>query len=86
MILIMQVVLSDDATKQYKRLPKPDQIKVKKKLLLLVNNPYIGKKLGGEFVGIYSLRAWPYRILYGVNEQEKKVEIHKIKHRQGAYN
>lgn len=82
----MQVLLSDDATKQYKRLPKPDRTKVKKKLLLLIDNPYAGKKLGGDFAGLYSLRAWPYRILYEINEQEKRIEVHKIKHRQGAYN
>ena len=82
----MQVILSNDATKQYKRLPKPAQAKIKKKISLLINNPYIGKKLSGEFTGIYSLRAWPYRILYGVNEREKRVDIHKIKHRQRAYN
>lgn len=82
----MQVILSDDATKQYKRLPKPAQTKVKKKLLLLATNPYAGKKLGGELSGIYSLRAWPYRILYEVNDEKQRVEVHKIKHRQGAYN
>lgn len=82
----MQVILSNTATKQYKHLTKPDRTKVKKKLLLLRINPYMGKKLGGEFAGIYSLRAWPYRILYSVDEQENRVEIHKIKHRQGAYN
>ena len=82
----MQVILSNDAIKQYGHLTKPDRTKVKKKLFLLATSPYAGKKLGGEFAGIYSLRAWPYRILYSINEQEKRVEIHKIKHRQGAYN
>lgn len=82
----MQVILSNDATKQYKRLPKSEQTKVKKKLLLLTSNPYTDKKLGGDFAGLYSLRAWPYRILYEINEQEKRIEVHKIKHRQGAYN
>lgn len=82
----MQVILSDTATKQYKRLPKAVQEKVKKKLFLLATNPYAGKKLSGELAGIYSLRAWPYRILYEINEQEKRIETHKIKHRQGDYN
>lgn len=82
----MQVILSNAATKQYKRLPKTAQAKVKKKLLLLTDNPHAGKKLGSDFAGLYSLRAWPYRILYEINEQEKRIEIHKIKHRQGAYN
>lgn len=82
----MQVILSNDATKQYKRLPKPAQTKIKKKLFLLKDNPYLGKKLSGEFAEIYSLRAWPYRILYEIDEQKNRIEIHKIKHRQGAYN
>lgn len=82
----MRVVLSDDATKQYKRLPKSARTKVKKKLSFLKENPYAGKKLVGEFAGLYSLRAWPYRILYEVNDWEQRVEVHKIKHRQGAYN
>jgi len=82
----MQVILSDDATKQYKRLPKVAQTKVKKKLLLLRNNPYAGKKLSGELVGTYSLKAWPYRILYEVNAEEERIEVYRIKHRQGAYN
>ena len=36
-------------------------------------------------MGIRSIRAWPYRIFYEVNETENRVEVHKIKHRQGAY-
>ena len=82
----MQVILSNDATKQYECLPKVAQTKIKKKLVLLTNNPYAGKKLSGEFAGIYSLQAWPYRILYEINEQEKRIDVHKIKHRQGDYN
>lgn len=81
----MLVILSKDAQKQYERLPKGEQIKVRKKLLLLEENPVSGKKLTGELSGIRSLRSWPYRIIYEINEKEKRVEIHKIAHRQGIY-
>ncbi len=81
----MLVVLSKDSQKQYERLSKTEQVKLRKKLHALEQNPYSGKKLTGELKGIYSLRAWPYRILYEVSETEKRVEIHKIAHRQGAY-
>lgn len=81
----MQVVLSKDAHKQYMHLPKPEQAKVKKKFLLLEQDPTAGKKLTGELSGIHSLRAWPYRILYEINKKEKRVEVHKIAHRQGVY-
>ena len=81
----MQVILSLDAQKQYQRLPKTEQRKILKKLHSLEDNPYSGKKLTGELTGIRSLRAWPYRIFYEINEKTSRVEIHKISHRQGAY-
>ena len=80
----MEVILSRDALKQYKRLPKSDQTKIHKKLFSLQNDPYAGKKLEGELVGIWSIRVWPYRILYEIN-QKKRIEVHKIAHRQGVY-
>lgn len=81
----MNLALSKDAQKQYKRLPRPEQEKVRKKLLLVQEDPYAGKKLGGEFNDFYSFRAWPYRILYEINKSEKRIEVHKISHRQGSY-
>ncbi len=81
----MKVILSKDAHKQYGHLSKPEQIKVRKKLTNLENNPKEGKKLTGELHGIRSLRSWPYRILYEIQEEKKIVIIHKIAHRQGVY-
>lgn len=81
----MKVALSEDAQKQYKRLPKTQQTKINKKLIILQQNPYSGKKLAGEFSDFWVIRAWPYRIIYEINEKAKRIEIHKIKHRQGAY-
>lgn len=81
----MLVILSKDAQKQYEHLPKSEQIKIRKKLLSLEENPTAGKKLVGELSGIRSLYAWPYRIIYEINGKEKRVEILKIAHRQGMY-
>ena len=81
----MNVAFSKDAQKQYERLPKPQQTKIRKKLIGLGQNPYAGKKLEGELKDLYSLRAWPYRILYEISEDEQRIEIHKIAHRQGVY-
>lgn len=81
----MDIIFSHDAGKQYQRLSKPEQTKIHKKLTALKYYPYEGKKLTGELAGVRSLRAWPYRILYEVNENKKRVEIHKIAHRQGVY-
>lgn len=81
----MQVILSRDAQKHFKHLPKPEQIKVRKKLLALAENPASGKKLSGELRGSRSLRVWPYRIVYKINVSRHRVEVSDILHRQGAY-
>jgi len=81
----MQVVLSKNASKHYKRLPPAEMNKIKRKLLLLENDPLVGKKLEGELSVYRSLRAWPYRIIYIINQKEQCIEVDDILHRQGAY-
>lgn len=81
----MQVLLAKGAQKQYKKLPKPEQAKIHKKLEVLSQDPFSGKKLEGILKGRRSLRAWPYRIIYSIKENEKRVEVSEILHRQGAY-
>lgn len=81
----MQVILSRDAKKQYDRLSPKERKKVKKKLISLETNPYSGKKLAGELAIYRSLRAWPYRIIYFINEIHQRIEVSDIEHRQGVY-
>lgn len=81
----MKVALSKDAQKQYARLPKSQQSKILKKIMGLGQDSNAGKKLEGELKGFRSLRAWPYRILYEINENKQTMEVHKIAHRQGVY-
>ena len=81
----MLVILSKDSLKEYQHLSKSEQVKIRKKLNVLEQNPHSGKKLTGELKGIYSLKVWPYRIIYEINVLEKRIEVQKIAHRQGAY-
>lgn len=81
----MNVVLAKDAHKQYKKLSKTEQTKVRNKLHILSDDPYAGKKLEGILKGRRSIRAWPYRIIYRINEAEKQVEVSDIAHRQSVY-
>lgn len=50
----------------------------------LGTNPYEGKKLTGKLEGQYSLRIWPYRIVYFI-DQQKDVIITDIRHRKDIY-
>ncbi len=83
----MKVFLTSDAQKQFLKLPKPERKKIEKKLKLLTENPYTGKKLSGEYASYRSLRAWPYRIIYTISPASKQevITVLAILHRQGAY-
>jgi addiction module RelE/StbE family toxin len=81
----MEIIITPKALKQYKSIPQREQVKVKKKLHALEINAYEGKKLSGEFATVRSLRAWPYRILYTLDEEKQTIFVITIAHRQGVY-
>mgnify|MGYP001587954330 CR=1 FL=1 len=81
----MEVIITPKALRQYNHLSKTDQVKIKKKLLLLAQSPNEGKKLSGDYAELRSLRAWPYRIIYYIDDMQKKIFIVTIAHRQGVY-
>lgn len=81
----MQIITTPKATKQCATLPKTEVKKINKKILILENNPQAGKKLSGNLSEVRSLKAWPYRIIYYINQKEKKIFIISILHRQGVY-
>lgn len=80
---MVNVFITPQAVKDYKKLSPVEQKKIKKRLALLESSPTSGKRLTGKLSGIYSLRAWPYRILYII--QSKEVWVTHIAHRQGVY-
>jgi len=81
----MQVIITPKALKQYYHLPKAEQAKIKKKLLLLEQNFKEGKKLSGEYADLRSLKVLLYRIIYYIDHKQKKNFIITIAHRQGIY-
>lgn len=81
----MKVIFSKEAQKQYGRLAESDKKKIDKKISLLSSQPFVGKKLSGEYKDLRSLKAWPYRIIYVTDEIQKEIWIVSIIHRQGAY-
>ena len=51
----------------------------------LKSDPFMGKKLNGEYQGYWSYPVWPYRIIYKIYKNDLVVLIVKIGHRQGIY-
>lgn len=79
------VVLARKAEKQLARLPQEHQVRVNKALIYLRHDPWAGKKMRGQYRGAYSLRAWPYRIIYRIEKRRITVYVLAIGHRQGVY-
>ena len=77
--------ITKQARKDIATLPSPKKELFKHKIAALKQQPYSGKKLKGEFAGLYSLRLWPYRIVYEVHKKEKEIIVIAVEHRQEVY-
>ncbi|MFC1727795.1 type II toxin-antitoxin system RelE/ParE family toxin [Patescibacteria group bacterium] len=77
------LLLSKTAEKEFSRLSPKDKKKIIKRLELLKAEPKSGKKLSGKLRKYFSLRVWPYRIIY--ETKSVKVIVHHISHRQQVY-
>ena len=52
---------------------------------MLESDPFLGKRLRGEFEGSHSLRIGDYRLIYRVIMSEKRVILMTVAHRHKAY-
>lgn len=80
-----QVRYEPKAVKQQNKIPHKDVLRIQEAVSRLQYNPFIGKKLKGELSSQYSLRVWPYRIIYEVFTSYLVVIVLRIAHRQGVY-
>ena len=78
-----RVIITDKAVKDLRKIPQREQKKIQKKLGILKEDIFSGKKLERDLKNYYSLRVWPYRIIYEIISGE--VWVVKIQHRQGVY-
>ncbi|MCB9807683.1 type II toxin-antitoxin system RelE/ParE family toxin [Candidatus Peribacteria bacterium] len=80
-----RVLLSKRAEKSLFKLSLKDQKRMAEGLLALQNNPFAGKKLEGEHKGLWSLRVWPYRIIYTIEKKIVTVTVVAIGDRKDVY-
>ena len=81
----MEVILTPQAQSHLIKLPESQKKKILKKILILEESPLSGKKLSGQLTSSRSLKAWPYRIIYYIDTEHKRIWITSILHRQGVY-
>jgi mRNA interferase RelE/StbE len=80
-----RIVVRKQANKVLNKLDKRYKERVMRAIWFLGRDPYLGKPLYGEFYGKYSLRVWPYRILYEIYKDQLIVKVVSVGHRQGVY-
>jgi len=80
-----RITVKPSAEKELEKIENKDRKRILEALWHLSADPFLGKKLAGEYHGYYSLRVWPYRIIYTVLRKKLLVVVIKIGHRQGVY-
>ena len=77
--------LAPKAEKYFVKIKGRDKTRIILALRGLEETPFAGKKLKGGFNGLYSIRVWPYRIIYATYKKKLLILIIRISHRQKAY-
>lgn len=54
-------------------------------LEVIESNPFSGKKLHGKRQDQYSVRVWPYRVVYKIYKSRRLIIVIEFDHRGGAY-
>lgn len=80
-----QLKVKPSVEKELKKLPKDVYYKIMSAFVVLSGNPYISKKMRGEYDGCYNYRVWPYRIIYKIHKQKLVILVIRVGHRQGVY-
>jgi len=80
-----QVVVKKCANKALQKIDRRYKDRILRAIWFLAHDPYLGKPLQGEFYGRYSLRVWPYRIIYRIYKDQLIIHVLSIGHRQDVY-
>ena len=83
--VMFNVFLKPKAQKQFDALSVKDRGRVFNASEGLRDDPFAGKKLQGELYGFYSLRVWPYRIIYTIEKRIITVTVVAIGQRKEIY-
>ncbi len=83
--MLYRVKIPKKVSKEIGQLKAKDQLRIIETLYALSQNPFSGKKLSGRYKDLYSVRVWPYRIIYTIVKKEFLVLVVDFGHRQSVY-
>ncbi len=69
------------ARKNLDKIPENYRARIIAALDEIALDPFSGKKLFGKEKELYSVRIWPYRIIYSVNKRELFIIVIDVGHR-----
>lgn len=80
-----RVVIAKSARRELKRIDARYRRRVTIAIKWLAHDPLAGKKMLDGRGNRYSLRVWPYPVIYDIKKKGKLVTVARIGHRQGVY-
>jgi mRNA interferase RelE/StbE len=83
--MIYRLFISKIAEKNLAQLSLKDRRRIDLGFGKIMESPFAGKKLNGKLQGAYSIRVWPFRILYKIQQKKLVILVLKVVHRKEAY-
>lgn len=81
----ISILVKKSFYKDFRKIPKPYQIKIKEKIDELQKNPFLGKQLKGNLSHIRRIRIGIYRLGYVYEEDKLAILILKAGQRKDFY-
>lgn len=82
---MFKVEFAVEVKKQIKQIPKSYQSSIRYALVEIKEDPFLGKPLIKEFIGRFSFKVGPYRIIYTINKKDKIITVISAGHRANVY-
>lgn len=79
-----KIELAETFAKEFSRNHKDKKEWLERMIERLEKDPQSGKPLRGKLHGLWQLRTGPFRIWYEINEEEKRVTLRAILHKDDA--
>jgi mRNA interferase RelE/StbE len=81
-----ELIVSPLAENQLKKISRIHQKVLIETFMEIIEDPLLGKPLGRELTGRFSLRVGVYRLVYKIDQIDKKIIVLRIGHRGKVYN
>ncbi len=79
------IIIAPRAKKEIDSLEANIKLRIGNALMLLAEDPFVGKSLKADLKGLYSYRVGDYRIIYSIVRHVLLIQVLKVMHRRESY-